>query len=196
MFNNSHEFTINGGIFSNVGRDLNLNVVEKKGLSKLYYHTSTSALYDAGARYPPPLCLPGTRKAILHDLNHWANVSHSAAGLDRTPIRWLYGPAGAGKSAIAQTFAQSCAENGTLLGSFFFWRSDSTRNNAQRLFTTLALQMAVAITELRATVDAAVTCNPFAPTSSIQKQCETLIIQPWSKAQVHQELSNRTSQKK
>ncbi|KIK62598.1 hypothetical protein GYMLUDRAFT_118021, partial [Collybiopsis luxurians FD-317 M1] len=94
-------------------------------------------------------------------------------------VRWLYRPAGAGKSAIAQTFAQLCAENGTLLGSFFFWRADSTRNNAQRLFTTLALQMAISIPELRATVDAAVAHNPFSPTSSIQSQCETLIIQPW-----------------
>ncbi|KIK62626.1 hypothetical protein GYMLUDRAFT_223892 [Collybiopsis luxurians FD-317 M1] len=194
MFNNSREFAINGGTFNNAGRDLslNLNVFEEKGergLSTLYHHSSTSASYDAGARYPPPMCLPGTREAILRDLNQWAN---SVADLHNAPVRWLFGPAGAGKSAIAQTFAQSCAENGTLLGSFFFWRSDPTRNNSQRLFTTLALQMAIAIPGLRPIVDEVVTRNPFLPTSSIEKQCNELIAQPWSlalkKARMHIEL--------
>ncbi|KIK62624.1 hypothetical protein GYMLUDRAFT_991642, partial [Collybiopsis luxurians FD-317 M1] len=160
----------------------------------------------SGARYPPPMCLPGTREAILRDLNQWANIGaesnysaarpNSAAEQDNPSVRWLYGPAGTGKSAIAQTFAETCAKNGTLLGSFFFWRSDSKRNNAQMLFTTLAMQMVMAIPELRAIVDRTVACNPFAPTSSIGKQCETLIIQPWSRAQAHQELNNWKNQKK
>ncbi|KIK55323.1 hypothetical protein GYMLUDRAFT_111609, partial [Collybiopsis luxurians FD-317 M1] len=71
-------------------------------------------------------------------------------------VRWLYGPAGAGKSAIAQTFAQTCAANGTLLGSFFFWHLDPFRNNPQQFFTTIALQMAIVIPELCAIVHAAV----------------------------------------
>src|ERR1700761_5103941 len=108
------------------------------GLLTLHRYTSTSASYNAGARYPPPLCHPGTREAILNDLESWAN---SAEGQDNPGIRWLYGPAGAGKSAIAQTFAQKCADDQTLVGSFFFRRSDPTRNNSQRLFATIALQM-------------------------------------------------------
>ncbi|KAF9077459.1 hypothetical protein BDP27DRAFT_1179511, partial [Rhodocollybia butyracea] len=72
-------------------------------------------------------------------------------------IIWLYGPAGAGKSAIAQTFAEACARNGTLLvGSFFFWRTDTSRNNPQMLFTTIAYQMAMSIPELRPKINAMV----------------------------------------
>ncbi|KIK57978.1 hypothetical protein GYMLUDRAFT_116342, partial [Collybiopsis luxurians FD-317 M1] len=177
MFEGSHDFAITGGTFNNAGRDVNIYEQRgERGLATLYHHTSTSASYDAGARYPPPLCHPGTREAVLQDLKDWAN---GATGADNPPVRWLYGPAGAGKSAIAQTFAQTCAENGSLLGSFFFWRSDSSRNNPQRLFTTIALQMAIAIPQLRAGVNAAVSYNPFLPTSSIENQWDMLIINPW-----------------
>ncbi|KIK60073.1 hypothetical protein GYMLUDRAFT_168682 [Collybiopsis luxurians FD-317 M1] len=127
MFNRAHDFTIRGGTFNNAGRDLNLSIYEERGLRSLYHYTSTSASFDAGARYPPPLCHPGTRTAILQDLERWANTP---TGPGNPKVRWLYGPAGAGKSAIAQTFTQTCANNETLIGSFFFWRSDSTRNNS------------------------------------------------------------------
>ncbi|KIK60074.1 hypothetical protein GYMLUDRAFT_1000650 [Collybiopsis luxurians FD-317 M1] len=39
--------------------------------------------------------------------------------------------------------------------------------------------MAIAIPRLRAIVDAAVSHNPFVPTSSIESQCDILIVQPW-----------------
>ncbi|KIK52688.1 hypothetical protein GYMLUDRAFT_251057 [Collybiopsis luxurians FD-317 M1] len=186
MFNGSHNFAITGGTFNSAGGDVNIFFPEKeRGLTTLYHHTSTSASFDAGARYPPPLCHPGTRQVILQDLKDWGS---KAVGTNNPPIRWLYGPAGAGKSAIAQTFAQTCAENGSLLGSFFFWHSDPSRNDPQRLFTTLALQMAIAVPQLRAAVNAAVTNDPFVPTSSIEKQWDMLVVQPWLKAQLHQQL--------
>ncbi|KIK58040.1 hypothetical protein GYMLUDRAFT_228322 [Collybiopsis luxurians FD-317 M1] len=197
MFNGSHNFAIHGGTFNSAGGDVHIYEERgERGLATLYHHTSTSASYDAGARYPPPLCHPGTRQAILQDLGYWAN---RAAGAHNPPIRWLYGPAGAGKSAIAQSFAQTCAENGSLLGSFFFWRSDPSRNNPQCLFTTIAMQMAIAIPELRTIMDTAVIQNPFAPTSFIEKQCDALIIKPWLdlqvmvqiKARIHSELRQR-----
>ncbi|KAF5365372.1 hypothetical protein D9757_012138 [Collybiopsis confluens] len=151
-------------------------------LFALLQATSPAAAYDAGARYPPPLCHPGTRKAVLRDLDGWADRSTD----NHSSIQWLYGPAGAGKSAIAQTFAQSCAENSMLIGSYFFWRSDSTRNNPQRLFTTIALQMAISIPELRPLINIAVLEDPLAITSSIEKQADALIIRPWLKSLINQ----------
>ncbi|KAJ7679791.1 hypothetical protein B0H14DRAFT_2173500, partial [Mycena olivaceomarginata] len=58
-------------------------------------------------------------------------------------ICWLYGPAGAGKSAIMQTLCQRLEECGRLGGSFFFKRGHHTRGNAQVLFATLAYQLAL-----------------------------------------------------
>ena len=39
-------------------------------------------------------------------------------------VLWLYGSAGAGKSAIAQTIAEMCTELGLIVASLFFSRSD------------------------------------------------------------------------
>ncbi|KAF9071961.1 hypothetical protein BDP27DRAFT_1198699, partial [Rhodocollybia butyracea] len=93
---------------------------------------------------------------------------------------WLYGPAGAGKSAIAQTFAEACAKKGILAGSFFFWRSDPSRNNPERLFNTLAHQIAGAMPELRPIINSVVIRNPSVLTSSIEIQFNDLILQPCS----------------
>ena len=46
-------------------------------------------------------------------------------------ILWLYGPAGAGKSAIAHDIARRCNLEKLLLSIFFFSRSDPTRSKAK-----------------------------------------------------------------
>ena len=65
-----------------------------------------------------------------------------------TFIMWLYGAAGAGKSAIAQTIAELCEEQKLLLESFFFFRADSLWSNSKRLIATNAYQVAVVIEDL------------------------------------------------
>ncbi|KAF9068246.1 hypothetical protein BDP27DRAFT_1295417 [Rhodocollybia butyracea] len=188
MLNRSRNFAINNSTFNNVGRDVNIFMDEERGLQTLYWHTSTSALFTAEARFPLPLCHPGTREAILSELKVWAKQDTPQVFTNGSSIRWLYGPAGAGKSAIAQTFAEACAKNGMLAGSFFFWRSDPSRNNPERLFTTLALQIAGAMPELRSIINSAVVKNPSVLTSSIEIQFNDLILHPWFKVQMHQEL--------
>ena len=64
---------------------------------------------------------------------------------DDTFIMWLYGAAGAGKSAIAQTIAELCEEYKILLASFFFFRADSLRSNSKQLVATIAHQIATVI---------------------------------------------------
>ncbi|KAF9066301.1 hypothetical protein BDP27DRAFT_1297491 [Rhodocollybia butyracea] len=187
MFNRSHNNIFHGGNFNNIGRDLIYFSSEdnERGLRTLLQYASTSATYNAEARFPPPLCHPGTRKAILDNLKDWARSNEPDDA-----IRWLYGPAGAGKSAIAQTFAEACARNGTLVGSFFFWRTDSSRNNPQMLFTTIAYQMAMSFAELRPIINAAVINDFLVPTSFIESQFNVLILQPLVKAQLHKELKS------
>ncbi|KAF9533228.1 hypothetical protein CPB83DRAFT_757967, partial [Crepidotus variabilis] len=57
----------------------------------------------------------------------------------------LSGSAGAGKSSIAQTIAELSAEEGLLIGCFFFFRAASLRNNAKRLAASLTYQLGRAI---------------------------------------------------
>ncbi|KAF9263204.1 hypothetical protein L218DRAFT_839970, partial [Marasmius fiardii PR-910] len=72
--------------------------------------------HNSQARFPQPKCAEGTRETILKDLLQWAHTSPS----QEVPcVCWLWGSAGAGKSAIAQTVAERC-EGNKLLASFFF----------------------------------------------------------------------------
>ncbi|KAF8348613.1 hypothetical protein F5887DRAFT_1157056 [Amanita rubescens] len=123
------------------------------------------------ARFPPPMCHPKTREKVLKIITDWVNDSHV-----RQPIVWLNGPAGAGKSAIAQTIAGRCSAE--LAASFFFHRNSSDRGNATRLFTTLAWQLAKNIPELLSYIESAVETEPLLPTRSIDVQFDHLIIQP------------------
>ncbi|KIK61935.1 hypothetical protein GYMLUDRAFT_142412, partial [Collybiopsis luxurians FD-317 M1] len=105
-----------------------------KGLEMLYQNAVVGAAYDAEQRFPPPNCHPGTRTETLEILRNWVNGSTKT-----TPIYWLYGAAGVGKSAVAQTISEEFA-NSQLAATFFFSRADPTRN-LQHFFTTIAFRL-------------------------------------------------------
>jgi len=91
---------------------------------------------------------------------------------------WLYGAAGAGKSAIAHTLAELCENNGWLVASFFFWKTASERNNVNRFVATIARQVALAIPASRELIGAAVDYNPFIFQQSIHVQLSKLVVEP------------------
>ena len=92
---------------------------------------------------------------------------------------WLYGSAGVGKSAIAQTVAEHCLTNNRLGAAFFFSRGDSERNNANRLFPTLAWQLLSSISEIKAHISASMKNDAFLPARSMGIQFEELIVSPF-----------------
>ena len=91
---------------------------------------------------------------------------------------WLYGAAGAGKSAIAHTLAEICETCGWLVASFFFWKTAGERNNANRFVSTIAYQIALTIPASRELIAAAVDYNPFIFEQSVDVQLSKLIIDP------------------
>ena len=94
------------------------------------------ATYDSQERHPAPRCLPGTRKEVLEKIETWAK-----AGSEGKRILWLHGPAGARKSAIAQTVAETCAGRGELAAGFFFAPTVATRNALKHLFAPQPLRL-------------------------------------------------------
>jgi len=62
-------------------------------------------------------------------------------------VTWLHGPAGAGKSAIARSVAESLHREGLLAAAFSFFRTDSRRNSEKPFVPTLAYQIAYSIPE-------------------------------------------------
>ncbi|KAF8809778.1 hypothetical protein BYT27DRAFT_7135942 [Phlegmacium glaucopus] len=97
-------------------------------------------------------------------------------------VLWLYGSAGAGKSAIVQTIAQMCAKLGLLVASFFFARLSQSRNNEKRLIASIAYQLALSIPATRTYIEAAIQNDPAVFHRSLDTQIETLIIRPLENA--------------
>jgi hypothetical protein len=91
---------------------------------------------------------------------------------------WVFGDAGAGKSAIAQTLAIQHSSAGHLLGSFAFSRNDDSRSNHASLASTIAYQMGTIVPELRTLISAAVERDPIIFDKSLEVQFTSLIINP------------------
>ena len=109
---------------------------------------------------------------MLKRIKDWIQAN---ATKDR--ILWLYGSAGVGKSAIAQTIAEYCISNDKLGAAFFFSRGESNRNKAYQLFPTLAWQLSSYIPEVKERISTLMRKDPLVPTRSIEAQFEKLIVQ-------------------
>ena len=114
------------------------------------------AAYDSQERHPAPRCLLGTRREVLRKIERWAK-----AGSEGKSILWLHGPAGAGKSAIAQTVAETRAGRDELAASFFFARTVSSRNSLKHLFPTIAVQIALSAPGKRRKLDNILKNDPW-----------------------------------
>ncbi|KAJ7248315.1 hypothetical protein C8J57DRAFT_1189539 [Mycena rebaudengoi] len=136
---NTHGGMFIGGNVNNIHRS------GETGIHILHRAVALEAMHDSADTYPQPRCHPGRREEMLHNLWDWATKST----IDAWPVLWLYGPAGAGKSAIMRTLSERLADAGLLGGSFFFKRGHITRGNAQKLFSTLSYQLAHNIRHLR-----------------------------------------------
>jgi hypothetical protein len=132
------------------------------------------AFHNSLQRNDPPKCHPHTREAILDKIMDWVRKKIDTD----TFIMWLYGAAGAGKTAIAQTIAELCEEHKLLLASFFFFRADSLRSNSKRLIATIAYQVGVVIPGVRRLVEAAIDNDPHLLSRSLITQFTALIVDP------------------
>ncbi|KAJ7678029.1 hypothetical protein DFH06DRAFT_975449 [Mycena polygramma] len=107
---------------------------------------------------------------MLEDLHEWSKFGSS--------VLWLHGPAGAGKSAIAQSFCQQLAEEGHLGASFFFKRGDGSRGSGKRLFSTIAYQLALYLPDLKQIISQLVEDDPSILERALSTQLQKLIIEP------------------
>ena len=136
---------------------------------------SLGAIHDSAERYPSPNCHPETRKAVRKIILDWIYSEVSAFS-----FFWLYGPAGAGKTAILQAIAESlCSPSGSgqnFGGSFFFSRGKKGRDQGHYLFSTIAYQLALKVPGLRQHVDRIMELDPTLHTKSMGVQLQTLIV--------------------
>lgn len=146
-------------------------------LQHLAPFTNPDAAVDSSARWPPPACHPGTRVTIGNTLMNWLD------DLGRQwSLIWLYGSAGCGKSAVAQTFAEKCVELGRLGATFFFSRPNK-RNDPKSVIPTLAYQLATHCPEYKAVITSRLADDPQLLSKAIPIQFKKLIIEPFTHLQ-------------
>ena len=132
-------------------------------------HHTTNAGYLCGNRQG---CLKGTRKEILNDINLWF------ANKGGQRVFWLNGLAGTGKSTIAQSFAETTSEDGKLGASFFCSRDFEDRSNLQKIFPTLAFQLACQYPHFRRVSLEVLKKYPDIGHESLCSQMEKLLVGP------------------
>lgn len=96
---------------------------------------------------------------------------------------WLTGPAGTGKSAVAQTFAEICISNDRLGGAFFFSRANE-RDKPNTVVPTLAYQLAIHFPDYRRLLTDRIAYDPTILQKTLRAQFKRLIIEPFSTLQV------------
>lgn len=143
-------------------------------LSILNEKRSVGAEVDSSARDPPPRCHPETRKELRERITSWLM---NMVGRD-WDLMWLTGPPGAGKSAVAQTIAEYCQENGQLGASFFFSRLDN-RTDPNTVIPTLAYRLAVNHAGYRDVVTQIIADDRSVLDKTLRVQFKTLIVDPF-----------------
>lgn len=136
----------------------------------------SEAEVDSSARHPPPRCHVETRKALRQRVMMW--LGDAPKGRDVTML-WLLGPAGVGKSAVAQTIAEESPKKGRLVAAFFFANQDE-RDDHQRVIPTLAYRLAVHDTGYRQLVAQALRRDSTILKANLQTQFEKLIVEPFA----------------
>lgn len=138
------------------------------------------AEFDSSARDPPPMCHPGTRVELLGKIKTWFYKK------EREKLLWLSGPAGVGKSAVIQTFAEFLAESSSLGATLFFSRL-SDRRDPQRVIATLSFQLATRIPSYRTYIVEKITLDPSLLRKGMKEQFQVFIAEPFGNQGIGQE---------
>ncbi|KAF9470779.1 hypothetical protein BDN70DRAFT_998831 [Pholiota conissans] len=169
MLNGLTNAMITGGTF------IHSSPNRRGGLEILIERVAHTAFHNSAQRIDPPRCHPKTREDVLKTMFEWIMSSEHREEW----ILWLNGAAGAGKSAIMQTLAERCVAALMAVASFFFFRTDSTRNSIGPLVATLAYQLIQAIPEVSDDIQHIIENNPLIFDQAIEFQLQHLIVQPY-----------------
>jgi hypothetical protein len=132
--------------------------------------------YAAGAGLnTQKLCLLGTRKELLDEITEWANNIEE----DAPRVFWLHGTAGRGKSYIAHTIANLFKQLERLGSCFCFDRNRVADKRHEKIFSTIACDLADRDEQLRRQLSAAIHHDTsLRKISDVHQQWEKLIMEP------------------
>ena len=117
-------------------------------------------------------CLKGTRESVLSEIESWTK------DFNKSPVFWLNGLAGTGKSTIAQTVSERIFADGLLGASFFCSRDFQDRSDLQFICPTIAFQLAHKYSKFRSVLVPLLQSDPDVVHESLYSQMRKLIVEP------------------
>ncbi|KAJ3569460.1 hypothetical protein NP233_g5040 [Leucocoprinus birnbaumii] len=145
----------------------------REAFAQLIDKAMPSAMLDSIDRGYIPRCNEDTRRSLRARIVDWAQDDSEAQSL-----LWLSGPAGVGKSAVAQTVAEAMKAAGLLGGAFFFSRPNN-RSDPNVVIPTLVYQLALNIPDYRNLITQRLIEDPLLLNRSRATQFEELIVIPF-----------------
>ncbi|KAJ7696291.1 hypothetical protein B0H17DRAFT_407217 [Mycena rosella] len=143
------------------------------------------ALFDADAAAGGPArraCTDNTRVGLISRLKEWARDAQSS------PIFWLSGMAGTGKSTVAYTLCQHWRKEHRLGASFFCSRNDEKARSRASIIPTIVRQL-LPISKPFARSIGDVHIDVVIPAST--RHVDELLVQPWLQAMASQQVEER-----
>ncbi|KAF5360339.1 hypothetical protein D9756_005088 [Leucocoprinus leucothites] len=139
---------------------------------------------ESSTRKYAPRCHPDTRKSLQHSVMEWIAAERSYdmswERRERVPrMLWVMGPAGVGKSALAQTIAEKMKAKGQLGATLFFSRPDG-RDDPEQVIPTLAYQLAVKHPKYKPILNQRLADDPYLLEKTLRLQFKELITDPFS----------------
>ena len=157
--------------------EITINFIERQMLSIRLEFTALTEMTSPSAFYNTEnssKCHPKTQGAILDQLKNWilGNVEPN------TSILWLAGLPGSGKSCIARSIAEWCKQQQLLLASFFFLRTDPSRNSTKHFISSLAYTITRTVPDSRPYIEQAIRSDPHVFSGTIDIQMDSLVVDP------------------
>ncbi|KAF5310627.1 hypothetical protein D9619_008265 [Psilocybe cf. subviscida] len=171
MINLSHAHaTFNGGNYIQVN-----NISHKGPWDILQAAVAPSAFHNSDDD-DASSCHPNTRVAVINELRDFAlrrgDIGHAK-------VVWLNGAAGAGKSAIARSLCEELSATNSLLASFFFKRSDPSRNRHTSFVATITYQVYGNVPpQYQSLILGVIEHDPLVFNRSVDAQFQALILTP------------------
>ncbi|KAF5359412.1 hypothetical protein D9756_003582 [Leucocoprinus leucothites] len=139
---------------------------------------------DSSARKYAPRCHPDTRRSLQHSVMEWIAAERSYdmswERRERVPrMLWITGPAGVGKSALAQTIAEEMKAKERLGATLFFSRPNG-RDDPEQVIPTLAYQLAVKHPKYKPILNQRLADDPYLLEKTLRVQFKELITDPFS----------------
>ncbi|KAJ3568955.1 hypothetical protein NP233_g5373 [Leucocoprinus birnbaumii] len=146
----------------------------KAGMQILAEKRMAGAEVDSDARKYAPRCHPETRRTLRARIINWIEGKQTRYWR----MLWVMGPAGVGKSAVAQTVAEEMKAQGQLGATLFFSRLNH-RDDPSKIIPTLAYQLAVKHPQYKLIINRRLAEDPTIFEKTLRTQLKELIFEPF-----------------